>query len=137
MKLNGLQRLIWALKFWYKQRFDFTPIYRIDLLMYIRLHTYKHWNDLKWAVRGSLEYFHLYYLSYLTTTEILPEFGQNIDKWRDNPDTDSKFWWEYGDWEEGHGRMAYLDYLIKFYKNERTNLVKLNDNAYERFEKSN
>lgn len=134
MKLNNLQRFIWAIKFWYKRRFNFAPVYRIDLLMYIRLHSYKRWNDLKWAIRSTLEYFRLYYLSYLTTTEILPEFGQNMEKWRDNPDSDSKFWWEYGDWEEGHGRMAYLDYLIAFYKNDETNLNKLCKEAYERFE---
>lgn len=123
--------------FWAKLRFILKnwlnlPVYRKDILKYAIMHSYRNYNDIKWALKDGLLYFGLEYSCYeLSIYEVFPDFGKDVEKFSKHKVTEDH-WWDKGDWR--YEQMEnYFSHLIELHKDDKTNLRIIEQNAEEKY----
>lgn len=99
-----------------KKRFN-RPIYRVDVLRYAK-HKYINYSGLciclHFTIRKLLDFDSLFKVS-----DVIPLFDRPFAI-SFNASVDGAFWWKPGKWDTG--RMDFLDYLIKKYKDDKEDL---------------
>ena len=118
--MNEVRKKLFDLKLRYKKVFS-RPIYRVDILEYVK-YNHELFEGLCIAIDISL-------LINLETNFNIQEIPQLFPKFNVNnaipfgASEKSSWWWRPDDWVGG--RMAYLDWLIEEYKDDKEDLRKL------------
>lgn len=93
------------------------PIYRVDVLRYAK-HNSVNFSGLcaclHFSVRKLLDFD-----GFFKVSDVFPRFARPFAIFF-NANVDGPFWWKPGKWDTG--RMDFLDYLIKLYKDDKEDL---------------
>lgn len=101
---------------------NLRKIKRVDILRKAKSSTYRK-TGLCSAIRCALEYYGLSSLSWIDDlSEVFPLFTRGNAK-RFGADLILVYWWPIGEWNTG--RMDFLNWLIEQYKDDNTDLRKL------------
>jgi hypothetical protein len=107
-----IAKLYYNIKFWYKLKFN-RPIYRVDVLKAVK---YNYKNCREYGICTSIRNVGINSLkivfpklNYFYAASTIGTYG--------DPDF---YWWTINDWTGG--RMEFLNWLIKEYKNDKENI---------------
>lgn len=115
-----MKKFLFDLKLLYKEVFS-RPIYRVDILRYVK-YNHELCNGLCSAIDVSLDINLGTKFCIQKKPQLFPKFNFN-NAIPFGASEKSAWWWRPHDWDGG--RMAYLDWLIEEYKDDKEDLRKL------------
>ena len=109
-----IAKLYYNIKFWYKLKFN-KPIYRVDILRAIK---YDYRNCRSYGICCSIINIGTCYKLKIPLTQVFPKLHYTYAiPFCNDDDYDNGYWWTRNNWIGG--RMQFLDWLIKEYKNDK------------------